>query len=472
MWRLVGAYDQQRARVGAIMDPDISRLGFFFLGSCVLTLAVHAWSLGVRSAGKWLAVAGFGLLAGGYCSPQFQRTAWPIAAIWVGLFVVAAFAAFELRRQTFGRPDPRGVSRLPFIVFVSWSTAAFGLGAAVCVVLDAEGWLLFGLVCWWLCSWATLGISSLYIASNLETRGSERVVAARLYALSCLAVVLLPFVGLMGSREMAFAALVVSLALPFVGPFMALFLVGVGPVPRDLLHHSAPETAANVPRPTKRIGLAVWFAFALAAQTLMLLHHFGSCAGELATVTAPQSWRDLPIWKEDGDEHLGPFNFRAYHSNYKGYPSAYSNAALSDPGLCFASSVSLHSWFQDDMYRSPTELRLRKSTDGRTFFVSAKNMSDMPEQLIVAFERRLATHYWFDTDTSSFVFWLGVLLTGVGVGFALRWLRADGRGSGRAIALACFIGASTVVLLYESHWASDGTPKPGRELATEASFII
>lgn len=483
-----------------MMDSDIFKWALLFMPTVLFTLAVHTRSLGVNRAAIALGISGLGLVAialGTELSPKRASEQMASISVWGAAAVVPALACFDVWRSRWTRADFRGVSRIPFVASALGATATFSVIMACCVALQAMGWFILCAVLWCLLVWLTLGVSSLFIAKNMDHGGGDRAWAARLYSLWSLAVILLPFAAFSGSKEVLAVALAACFAFPVASPFVALYLVGIGPVPRDLRwgydgHYledvvlDPPGDATPVPvapRPrsdaSRRLVLAFWFVLAAGAVVVLLTQHLSRCRGQLAPVKTSIDWRALPVLAEYGDGgKIGPFNFRAQHHNYKGYPAPYYDAAISDPGLCFASSIPIVSWFGDDMYRSPAELRLRESRENRVFFISAQRGNE-GEILLAAFERRWSTQLQFDTEGASSVFVLGALFLLLGSCCALQWLRLSpegkesSRGGGlRGVAVACFVITTSATFLFQSHWASDTTPKPGRELAVENAWLI
>ena len=68
------------------------------------------------------------------------------------------------------------------------------------------------------------------------------------------------------------------------------------------------------------------------------------------------------------------------------------------------------SWFDGDMYRSPSELVLRAGSG--TFFVSATRDSAKGEELIATFQRRLSPRRQFDTPENRDRILLGSAFAG------------------------------------------------------------
>lgn len=229
-------------------DSDLARWALYLMGSVVLTLAVHARSVGVGKAATGLGIAGLALLLVAYGGELsfIHRHAVGRVGVWIGTAVVTVFAALEVRREHSLRTDLRGRSRLPVITFGSWCTAAFSLFGACCAAFESGGTFCSGLAVWCLVVWATLGVSSLLIAQNMAARGGDRAWVGWLFALWSLVVFALPILGLLGGNvAVADAAIFAGLFLPILGPFVAVYLVGAGPIPRDLGHVPVEEEDAG-----------------------------------------------------------------------------------------------------------------------------------------------------------------------------------------------------------------------------------
>jgi len=477
-----------------MVNPDIFKWPLLFAATVLLTLAVHTKALGVTRAAVAVAASAIVLVTIAF-GAELSLTA--CVGVWGAAAIVPALASLDLRRSRWTRADFRGISRVPFVAFALGATAVSHLIMACCVAFQSLGWFVTWSLLWCLLAWIALGVGSLLIAKNMDQGGGDRAWAARLYALWSLAVLLLPLAMVADSEELLAVAAVACGAFFVASPFVALFLVGTGPVPRDLrwgydgqylddVVLAPPGDAVTAPLPprphsdaSRRMVLAFWFVLAAGAVVFVLALHLGRCRGELVPVQSTVDWRSLPVLAEFGDHgQIGPFKFRAEHYNYKGYPAPYYNAAISDPGLCFQSSISLVSWFGDDMYRSPAQLRLRKNRNDGVFFISAHQGVE-GEILLAAFERRWSSQLRFDTAGASKVFVLGALFLLLGGACAWQWLRlapeakASRRGRGlRAVAIACFVITTGAIALFQSHWASDATPKPGRELAVQNAWFI
>jgi len=228
-------------------DSDISRWALYLVASVVLTLAVHTRSLGVGKAAAALSVAGFALLLVAYGGELsfIQRHATGRRGTWIGTALVSALAAVDVRREYSSRTDLRGRSRLPAIALGGWCTAAFSVFGAICDALGAPDTFFYGLALCCLVVWASFGVSSWLIAENMSARGGRRAWLGRLFALWSWGVLGLPVVGLLGGHiAIAEAAIFASLFLPVLGPFVAVYLVGDGPVPRDLGYRPVEENDA------------------------------------------------------------------------------------------------------------------------------------------------------------------------------------------------------------------------------------
>jgi hypothetical protein len=448
------------------MDANFSAVTLGVLLCALLTVALHARSLGMTQLWSRLALMCALSLAAASALCTL-RDGWLANVAWAGLWLsvtgTTAFSAFALRRAALTREQP-GAARLRVLALLSWLLTAFTAGQALLAVVDNTAAALVcaaGLFVAWV---LTLGLSSLVIAQGHERRGHARAWLGHWLTLWSAAALLGPLAAMSGSRDTGWLGVLAALSLPLGAPFLTAGLLGRGPVPLDISgsERSAPNLA------TQRLALALLALLGFGAQGLLYSSHHVHCAGELVLVTAPANWRELPLLA-DGYEQLGPFTFRASHFDYKGYPSEYSSAALSDQTLCFSSTIPLDSWFAGDMYRSPADLRLRQSADGKTFIVTGA-MND--ERLLAAFQRRIAPRSEFDTPSARGTFLLGLGLCAIGSGLAaFAWRGTFGR-AWQYLAFACFALSAVAALLYENHWAAAGTPKPGRELAVEHAWMI
>ncbi|MFZ5889484.1 MAG: hypothetical protein ACOY0T_00295 [Myxococcota bacterium] len=280
-----------------------------------------------------------------------------------------------------------------------------------------------------------------------------------------------PVLALLGICPKWFALLAV-VTFPISTPLLTWRLVGPGPVSYDV-------TSSPTLEPPRSWAPVVVPLVGVLASLLIVqgyLRHFRRCGGELVPAPAPARWNDLPLLAEGSTQDIGPFKFRANHFSYKGYPAAYENAALSDPSLCFYSTISLESWFVD-MYRSPAELRLRLDTASDVFAVSGIQ-AESGEKLIAAFRRHRAPRLAFDSAVSR-GFLLGEsLLFALGLSALVAWplliraQKSERARQTRTLAGVLFAASIAMGLSFEERWSGNDVQKPGRELATEYPWIM
>jgi hypothetical protein len=214
-------------------------------------------------------------------------------------------------------------------------------------------------------------------------------------------------------------------------PVTTVVLGGFRSPPFDLVRRPLTKEQSE-----RRVTLSLVALGGVASLVIALsfAKHFGSCGGVLIEVPEPKTaWRALPIIARGDEKYsLGPFNVRGHKDNYKGYPSVIQQATLSDPRLCFASTVSLEPWFDGrygyHLYRRADELELRHDPKTRTFVVTGNGYptSDVRTGFVVAFRRDETKRYWFDhPEAASHQFFaIGFLFIG-GVSLALFRLRDD-----------------------------------------------
>jgi hypothetical protein len=223
---------------------------------------------------------------------------------------------------------------------------------------------------------------------------------------------------------------------------------------------------------TDRVLVAV-FLLALALTGLSGFSHVSRCGGVLAVVPAPPAdWQDWAVEAQGSHQRkLGGFTIRGATIDYKGYPASITDAELGDPSLCFASTVSLRSWFDRDMYRAAPDLTLRKAPSGATFAVSGRLFGGEYE-LITAFRRDPTPRVAFDRRDSYFFTLLSVALLCLGsLRFGLtraREKRADPTSlpaapSGRRLTFGLFLAAALLPLALGARFYLSSEPRPGRE---------
>jgi hypothetical protein len=445
------------------------------VASTLFSLGAWTRALGVEqrarasAAGLWLVLS----LPVVYALGDAWHGDWFAGASLAGASAWALLAGWQLLKTSPGREDARLAARerrvgyalcaapavfAPFASFLfepQWGAAT----TVFVVVLLLASWICFAL------------------GHRHAARGDRgRAALARFAGLWASSALVLPIGAVTGTGFTP--ALVACASFPLAAPFVLRRLLGKGPVPLDL----QPTTAAGAPpsRPTRLAPVALLGLLASAGLLFELSLHYPTCAGVLEAVKAPENWRDLPEVAQGSGADLGPFKLRAYHFDYKGYPSAYGGASLGDPGLCFASGIDLSSWFDGDeqnlaMYRSPDQLRLRREPGSPTFVVSA---SQGEETLLAAFERRLGARRMFDSDVAHASILLGAILLSIGcVALFFGWQlaardRERAASMARRVALLAFLSTLLAFASLERTWRSDSSPRPGRELAVEHSWII
>lgn len=228
----------------------------------------------------------------------------------------------------------------------------------------------------------------------------------------------------------------------------------------------------RAPGPTDRT-LGAFALLAVLLTAVSAFSHVSRCGGVLTLLSAPPGdWQDWPIQATGTPFHrLGGFTIRGARVDYKGYPATITDAELGDPSLCFASTVSLRSWFDRDMYRTDADLTLRRAPNGGTFAVTG-HFSGAAEELVSAFRRTDTPRIAFDRRDSYWFTLLSVALMSAGsLGYGLARAReqrvAEGisfpNPAGRAVAFSLFFAAALSPLLLGVRFYVSSEPRPGKE---------
>ena len=480
------------------MDRVISAVGLAWIASPTMSLALRARSLGLQRSGRLagaLSLAVFlAALSGAFFKPD-ERVACAVElAIWGPASTLCVGFGWAALRASY-RADAAGIGpRLRLLVLGWWGLAAICGAFTVCALLprdsNPELPVLYGAG---LCSWAAILVASVGLARRHAARGAHGLAGVgwglTAWSVGFVAVPLLAVKELVPG-ELALLAVV---SFPIALPIATRLLVGSGPEPLDLAIHVEPldstihvepldSTIRVEPRrrsrtAAKQAALATLCLVAFGVQALTFSLHYQRCRGALVAAPAPPDWQALPVSATyDTHNRLGTFVFRAGHYNYKGYPAAFEDARLGDPALCFGSSVSLDGFFHGDMYRGPGELNLRQ-TDGGVFLVAASHWGQH-EQLIASFRRDVSPRGMFDSEFNAELIIGGALLVALGIGGVLYGRLRATRGPrdiARPIAwlsVLCLFGALNSALIVRQRWNADDTPRPGREFATSAPWMI
>ena len=450
-------------------------VGILWLGASVLsTLAIHVASVGLRKLAARLFFAALAMLLVSPALYMMPNTPWravALAVTWGLPTLVSTQAARGAKLAGSSPNDERLGKRVRTIGAALWAGAVLNVVLMLVSLAPPSQFLLLIPIV------GALLVASCCFAWRVARQHAERGHAGlaglgRALLLWNTAALILPALALHGS-VVGGMALVALGGSPVLTPVLTRVLVGAGPVPLDL--------EGDFEQPNLKAQRAVLVLLGTAALGLLLLacaKHFARCGGTLELAPAPANWRELPSTSVSDDGGIGHFKLRATRLNYKGYPAEYEHAALGDPGLCFASTVSLGKWFDGDMYRSPSELRLRRSDASGVFIVSAGHDGE-PEQLLSAFRRVESQRFAFDSTLSRGFIATGTSLFLLGAVLGMLWLRLGSRqASGRVVdamrvtAIAAFVASSCTSPLLEERWESNTTPKPGRELAEHYPWLM
>jgi hypothetical protein len=417
-----------------------------YLGIASILLASVALDVAVRShssrfrAGVALAllcalVAGLTVVA---VLLRFDASLYAAIPLWIrlacGVASVSSMggvvaAGMRLRREN-GEPE-RAVARR---ALRAWVLLALLEGATL-VMAFAPGSDLI-LILLYAVTPVVVGVGALrLVKGHREDADIVRAEGARafgLFALLLLPLELLAALFWFGGSNLFGAVYVVAMgAFVLLLPVATILLTGFRFPPVELARR--PLTKEQSKRRVV-LSLVALGSVAVLAVILSFARHFGSCAGVLVAVPEPKTaWRTLPIVAKGGQNSLGPFNVRGQKNSYKVvYPSVVQEARLSDPRLCFASTVSLEPWFDGRygyaLYRRVDELELRRDPTADTFIVSGNGYptSDVATGFVVAFRRDETKRYMFDHPEAKryLAFAAGFLAVGsVALAFFRSWKR-------------------------------------------------
>ena len=463
--------------------------------SMTLSLAFRARSLGLR----WPARSSFAA-ATGSLALLLVITSWvndgaslfAVIPIWGAVIGQALWAAWSSSRASLDSYVTGSGARVRMLCIGYVALALFDAllaGSSLTLGRASDGLLPWSLaVAAAIGALITVSVGAVGLARRHEQRGA--------FGHAWLAWILaiwsgggLLFTGLaMVANVTTVIPAVLLLGFPIVTPIATRLLVGKGPVPLDLESYDYLDAKPAVAGGRGRGALIALCALAFGLQALAFSRHYGSCGGVLVPASVPPHWLDLPSeqWTSNSDgtvPTIGRFHFRAAHFDYKGYPAAYTDAALSDPALCFASTVSLRSWFDADlaMYRSPSDLRLRFDAQTNVFLIAGVSHEGTDhDQLIAAFRVQKSQRTAFDSDLSRDYVLTGMALLLLGVGCTWLRFRLNRQPEIQVVrsrrvlivAVASLVAASATPLLLKSRWNAASTPRPGRELAVDYAWMI